>query len=699
MRHLATIGAWLLAMMSPGCAQERVEVPVPRPEPLLGMNGGGGFSSYIISSHLQTGWARYLETVPALRLKDGIGSWTACQQLREPADAERILGTLHRYGIGVFRYEIGWGNTEYRDDLAQPMRLHAHTEGVYRAVLQAAKRDGFRLIMLLNAHQGQPCGVRFTQAKLLAPARKGEREALLDIQDPSILRLGYSGISGLTEYCAAEGLFKAMQPDPNAGPKAYRVTIGKPLPDDYAQGREVQLATLRYRPFGDPATQEDTYRGWGEYADLLARIASEEGLEDGRIDFEIWNEMTFGTMFLSIENYDDSLKGEFDPDRMLGLAAGAIRRYFPAKTTVINGFTNTSFFFNGFWGSKRPAGVNGESYHPYGVQWRSFPEFAQGRMTWLLEAYRNVDGFVPQYGTIFPEYKANFTDSHDLICLMQPEMRDTLVKGNGAPPGWRRYMTEDALFLKEVNAPEPYATQVRERPEHWVSKYWLRMYPFYLNKGLTAVCDGSLRNPMEWKDCWETKFAETGDESWLKSMLPLQRMAALVEGAQDVPPDRLIQLKPRVWQLTGQDKVVFGTEGALVLTDLPKGESVPPWDPAKVKPKPLTYRDVFCLLPFQIDESTLAIGAYVQTRNLLEDATDAGRYEITFPGLQADPDGARVYDPLEDREVPAEIATQAGTLSLTLTLTDYPVWIILGNVDGPRGGGPLTATAGSPPYP
>jgi len=541
--------------------------------------------------------------------------------------------------------------------------------------------------------------VRFTQAKVLAAARKGEREILLDIQDPSILRLGYSGISGLTEYCAAEGLFTGIRPEPNAGPKAYRVTIGKPLPEDFAQGKEVQLGTLQYRPFGDPATQEETYRGWGEYADLLARIASEEGVEDGRIDFEVWNEMTFGTLFLSIANYDDTLRGEADPNRVLEIAASAVRRHFPAKSAVINGFTNTSFFFNGFWGSKRPAGVDAESYHPYGNQWRSFPEFAQGRMPWLLEAYRNVDGFVPKYGTVFPEYKANYTDSHDLICLMQPEMRDTLVRENGAPPGWKRYMTENALFLKEVNAPEPYATQVRERPEHWVSKYWLRMYPFYLNKGLTAVCDGSLRNPMEWKDCWETKFAETGDESWLKSMLPLQRMAALFEDAQDLGPERLIQLKPRVWQLTGEDQVVFGTEGAVIATALPKGEQVPPWDPAKVKPKPLTYRDVFCLLPFQIDDSTLAIGAYIQSRNMLEDIPDAGRYEITFPGLQADPGNARVYDPLEDRDVPAEITTKAGTLSLTLMLTDYPVWIILRNVDGARGGSPLTATSGSPPYP
>ena len=699
MRTPVLAGVLTVCCLSAGCAQQPVEVPVPRPEPLLGMNTGGGFASYIISSHLQTGWARYLETVPALRLKEGVGSWTACQQLREPADAERILGPLHRYGISLFRFEIGWGSTDYRDDPAEPLRLNSRTEGLYRAALQVSKAEGFRLLVLLNAHQGAPCGARSSSAKFLVAASEGATEAVLEIADPTGLRVGYSGISGLTHYCAAEALFKTLRPEPQAGAKAFRVTFGVPLPKDFGAGDEVQVQTLQYRPFGDPATEAETYEGFGEYADLLARIAQEEGLEDGEIDFEIWNEMTFGTSFLFIENYDRSLKGEFDADRMLEQAATAIRRYFPARTTVINGFPNTSFFFNGFWGSARPAGVNGESYHPYGNQWRAFPDLAQKDKRHLREAYRNVDGFVPRYGTLFPEYKGNYVDSHDLISLMQPEMREQLVAEGHAPPGWRRYMTENALFLKEANAPEPYARQIAERPEHWVSKYWLRMYPFYLNKGLHGVCDGSLRNPMEWEDCWETKFAQTGDEAYLKSMLPLQRMMALFEGAQHVPAERLIQLRPRVRQLTGQDTTIFGADGALILTDLPEREAVGPWDPARVEPQPLTYRDAFCLLPFQVDDSTLALGAYIQTRNMLEGIDDAGRYAIALPGVKADAGQVRVYDPLADRDVPAEVTTTAGILTVTVTLSDCPVWIILRNVDGPRGGGPVTATEGTPPYP
>jgi hypothetical protein len=630
-----------------------------------------------------------------LRLKNGIGSWTACQALREPEDADRVLGTLHRYGLGVFRIEVGWGSTEYRADLTQPMRLSERPDAMYRAVLQAAKRHGFRLIVLLNAHQGAPCASRYTNAKVLSPVRAGDTQALIHIDEPSMVKLGYTGISGLTHYCAAEGLFRQMTPEPAAGANAYRVTLTKAFDKDCPEGENLGVATLQYRPFGDPAAQESTYAGWGEYADLLARIAQEEGLADGDLDFELWNELTFGTSFLSIQNYDSSIKGEADFDRMLAVAAAAIRRHFPVKSAVINGFSNTTFFFGGFWGSKRPPGVDAESYHPYGHQWRSFPQHAlESKAQHVREVYRNADGFLPQYGTLFPEYKGNYIDSHDLITLMQPEMREELVREGHAPAAWKRYMTENALFIPEANAPEPYATRLREQPERYVSKFFLRLYPFYINKGFSAICDGSLRNPGDWKDSWEAKYVETGDETWLKALLPLQRMVGLLNGAQDVPPERLVQLRPRVFRLGEQTPVVFGTEGAVRLSIIAKDFAGQRWDPNRVVPTALTYDDLLCLLPFQIDDSTLAIAAYIQTRNFLEDVPDAGRYELAFPGLQADADAVRVHDPLEDREVPADVTRRGGTLSLTLTLTDCPVWIILRNVDGPRGGGAVTATAG-----
>ena len=73
------------------------------------------------------------------------------------------------------------------------------------------------------------------------------------------------------------------------------------------------------------------------------------------------------------------------------------------------------------------------------------------------------------------------------------------------------------------------------RPEHYIAKYWLRLYPFYLNKGLYAVCDGSLRNPGDWEQSWETRFAREGDEGALAALEPpAATVGARQTGAADL---------------------------------------------------------------------------------------------------------------------------------------------------------------------
>lgn len=699
MRCLPWLMMLCLLPLGAGCAQQQeVEIPVPRPEPLLGMNLGGGLSSYVINSHLQTGWGRYLETVPATRLTEGIGNWTFANRLREPEDAERILGRLSANGIRYFRYEYGWGHTEYREDTRHPLRMKPRNEAMYRAILQASKRHGFKVVVLLNGHHGYPCPARWTKANVLGDAEKGSHELLLRIEDPSGLRPGYSGISDLGRGLMAEGLLAEIRRAPAADAKAYLVRMAHELPEDYPDGEEVTVATLQYRPFGDAASDAETYAGWGEYVDLLARTAVEEGLRDGEIDFEVWNELTFGSSFLEIEDYDPRFEEHYDQNRLLKVSADAIRRHFPRETNVINGFSNTSFFFRGFWIDERPSGVNAESYHPYGNRWRQFPEHALKDKEHLRLAFQNVDGYNPSYGTLFPEYMGNWANSHDLISLMQPEMRGLLTEKGRAPSGWKRFMTENAIFLDEVDAPEPWDAVVEEQPEHVVAKYWLRMYPFYLNKGLHGVCDGSFWNPPGDRDeQWEQRMLD-GDEGAWRVLEPLKRLVSVFEGAVDVPDERLIQLRPSVQQLSGHEKRVFDIAGAVVCQEKPDSEPEKTWDPALVKPEPLYYRDVLCLLPYQLDDSTLTIGAYIQTRNILEDVRDAGRYRISFPGLAVGAGGVTVYDPLVDRAVAADIGLRGGALSVTLTLTDCPVWITLRNVDGPRGGGPVTATLDYDPY-
>ena len=676
------LGTFVLGVTSVSGAVVEREIPAPRPEPLLGMHLRGGLSSYIISSHYWTGWARYLETVPVTRFLRGIGSWTAGQWLRKPEDVERILVKLHEYGIHLFRYEIGWGKTLYREDLSEPLRLLPRIEEIYRRALRASKRHGFELLILLNAHHGMPCAARGTRAVLLEDAPKGATSVLLRIENPQIVRTDYTGISNLSGYQAAEALFKEITPLKGREKNSFRIRLSKPLPKALKKGESVLVHTLQYRPFGDPETDEQTYAGWQEYAELLARIAKEEGIPDGKVHFEIWNELTFGTFFLGIGKYEAGKKGTADLDRLLELATQSIRKHFPQRTMVINGFSNTSFFFKGFWAKRRAKGLNGESYHPYGNRWREMPEFALQGRPFLREAYRNVDGWLPRYGFLFPEYQGNFVTSHNIITLMQPEMRRLLVELGRAPEGWIRGMSEQGFFIPEIKPPPKFQRKLRQNPEHYIAKFWLRLYPFYLNKGLHFVCDGSLRNP-SWKptESWEALFVKTGDERYLRALIPLRRLVELLKslGPTEIPQGRLLRVRPRVWQLSGQERVIFGTEGAVILQ---KGAGGRPFDPSKVQPRPLYYRDVFCLLPFQVDEDTLTLAVYIQTRNLMEDVNDAGRYRLSFPEFRGHPQ-VRLFDPMSGAEV--EFQRADDPLTITLTLRDYPLWLILDRIDGPRG--------------
>ena len=94
------------------------------------------------------------------------------------------------------------------------------------------------------------------------------------------------------------------------------------------------------------------------------------------------------------------------------------------------------------------------------------------------------------------------------------------------------------------------------------------------------------------------------------------------------------------------------------------------------------YRDVFCLLPFQIDDDSLAVAAYIQTRNILDDVDDAGRYRIVFRGLVASAASVRVVDPMTDQPVAAEVTQVGVEVAVTLTLTDTPRWILLDGKPG-----------------
>ena len=103
---------------------------------------------------------------------------------------------------------------------------------------------------------------------------------------------------------------------------------------------------------------------------------------------------------------------------------------------------------------------------------------------------RNVDGFVPKYLTYFPEQHGNYLLSHTLACLMQPEMRQQLAKRDGMVAA--KFMTESGTSIRELPKDVQDAIRKDGREDHIRAKFAYRLYPFYMNKGLTAICDGTV---------------------------------------------------------------------------------------------------------------------------------------------------------------------------------------------------------------
>jgi hypothetical protein len=139
--------------------------------------------------------------------------------------------------------------------------------------------------------------------KLAADAPKGSRR--VRFTDTTEILPGRTGISNLTDYWAAEILITRIDTDTG------ECELSKPLPKALNKGQEVRLMTLKYPPLYPVGTKEfdETSAGWIRYTLLVCKQAEAAGIED--FDVEIWNELSFGTHYLNINDYYDPPAVEF----------------------------------------------------------------------------------------------------------------------------------------------------------------------------------------------------------------------------------------------------------------------------------------------------------------------------------------------------------------------------------------------------
>ncbi len=582
------------------------------------------------SSHYLQPCRGYMETKSGADFRAGIGI-----NLHIPDRNEELaIRLLAETGVRTARIEVGFGESRFDE-------RGLNNDEKFRRRFALCAKYGLRPTILINAHEGVPCPLRFFSRKLRIEAPAGETTLKLD--DVSDLVIGRSGVNGLTGYWAAEGLITAIDPT------AKEITLSKPLPQGMPAG-EIHMATLKYAPLHPVGTPEfdETATGWVAHTLRVCRLAKAAGLKD--FDVEIWNELTFGTHFLNINDYypaDAPKIAATQPDflnpggRCWELAhrtVTAVKAEFPA-TRCIWGFSNTTFYHTSI--TKLPPGTDGQSYHPYGTGTREF------NGTLPRGDQPTVEGFVPIYRTRMPEgFLSTFLQTECILRLLLPTER--LTKKPQGVTRFYHYMTEHGVLPEECG--------ITGEAAAWELKSLCatRSFCFWLNKGIDA-----LHYYVAWDENPQSFGLLPADLARLPADAkfedvatpPMRAIRALTEAFAGSAP--LKKTDPLSVEITALDdeSVVFN------------GDATHP---------PLMQRDIVAALPFQVDADTHVIALYIMTRDGTRPLTDKN-YRVTINGLNPGAKNLTLSDPHTGKTYPVDFAPRDdGSVAATVPLCDHP---------------------------
>lgn len=603
-------------------------------------------------SHYIQPWRATLETIPAHRFLNALGVVLNVQDGQNP---DLMVQMLARHGIRNTRIEIGWGSLDYSTEALT-------VSDKLRATLKACRRRGVRPLILLNGNSGAPCPCKLFDRQVMAGAKKGDRAVTLDRTDDLVA--GRSGLSQLTDYWAAEALVTRID--------GKTVTLSKPLPKDVAPGSRVPMATLKYRPFSVPGSADDneTLAGWKRYtetvADAVTAALGTQGATDKGFDMEVWNEMSFGSHFITINRYYDPAAYTYNGDSAWGDIVRATAEVAQAKPKEFAGVQLCDGFSNTLpWqaASTEPPRVHALSHHPYAGR-KHFPQ--DDKADNLIDAGLAPDRtkFVPTYTEAFPEYFATALQTEYVLRDSSPLTTDIygikhgrnarVVNGSIVPcPVW---------FTEVGYGPDEDGTKDRQAALTLKGKTTARYYCFYINKGVerlilydTSSGDTGLGLVRDnFLDYAKSHAAYPQDDKPYTS--PALRVTARIAAAmtQGLDP-RLSQARPL------QVLAIRDTHGHAQF----RGDGTPA--------HPDLYdRDVLAILPYQVNARRFVIPYYVMTRDVKTTLTPEA-FTVTLGGLHSVGALFSAYDPINDTRLPVQVNSRGlDRVTLTLTAADYP---------------------------
>ena len=644
---------------SPTSGSGPADVPLEQPlsalpKGLHGLTGAYTDPKYLTNldfgshSHWIQPWRSFLETVPASQFLDGVGVGFPSGDL----DPELVARMLSGHGIRSVRVEIGWGELNFEDE----SRLNSAER--LTAVLKALRHWKLRPVILLNLHQGVPGPLKIFGRTVVQDAPKGATQ--IRLSSTSDLVIGRSGLSDLTDYWAAEALITGIAGD--------TVTLSKPLPAALKAGVQVKMATLKYRPFSVPGSPDylATLEGWKRYVGIVAGFSAQvlgtAGGPDLGFDLEVYNELTFGAHFLSINDYYQPPLATYDEEGIwdaLVAATAEVAGQRPAQFAGVelsNGFANTIPWTASSRQPERVAAINKHPYH--GVSHYPADESrGQG-----LGQNGQPTQAVPSYTALFPEYYGSALQTETLLRDSAPLTTDIYGtvhgrygRGQENPVGV--WITEVNIQPREVGVTDPTAALALK------ARSAARYYAFYLNKGVGKV------------QLYTAADGERGDAGF--SMLQ-DNFVQYAASQTSYPADDGPYTSPAL-TLTRRMTDVFkvGLDPGLKQTRPLQVRSVRDTHdhvqfPAAGDQPPLYNREVLAVLPYQVNAGRFVIAYYVMTRDIRQ-PLPAEEYTLDLGGLKAA--GARVsaYDPLTGQAVPLKVhIAEQDRLVLTLPATDTP---------------------------
>lgn len=581
-------------------------------------------------------WRSYLETVPATQFLAGVGtSW----HFPAGTDEAVAMRLLREAGIRALRLEISWSVMAWPGDELDEARTKP-----LAAILDAARAEGIRPLILLNANHGLPGPHLGTTRVVESGGQVGSTRLVLDSVDD--LTEGRSGVSNLTERWMGEVLFTSI----DAASRA--VTLSKPLPVAIPAGTSVEVDTLRYLPLaspGDPRLDE-TIDGWVRYARAVMSFVRARGFDE--FDVEIWNELAFGSKFLDLANYDARYArqeaAKFQPGGSAWLLAQRTTDVATAEfpgVDVIWGFSNTSFFTTEV--ADLPPGTDGESFHPYHTAPILTPD------AFPLAAARPGFDFVPdQLLRAMPE------GEQQLGLAQQTLIRSRLAPAlrSARPPGTDRMRY---LFTEHGVVPGRAGIADEATADAYKARAVLRILAFWLGKGIDAVYlstayDADPLGPgLVPADVPPAAYGEVSTSSLLTPALrAIGNLTGTMDGAE-----RLATVRQLDVEVASEDaREVFA------------GDASHP---------PLLERDLFAMMPYQVTPTRFAIPAYVMTYDLRERIADTP-FRVTIGGLRTGDIDVSLYDPLTDDDIAIDdLVVGPDSVTFTMPATDTPRVILL----------------------